>query len=284
MPSIVAVPAAGVAKRVPTWIDTTRCDVDEASFLGDVLETRGRQPRQVAMRETLFKEIGLVPGMTILELGCGTGVVARQLSQIVGSRGRIVAVDCFTLILDYARRIGVVEGGGPIEYVEGTAEGYDRQSGFDAVLGMTLLGCVDSVGNVIANMRRRAKPGGLVITFDQDYETLIFDHSDVALTRKIVTYGARHNIRNPTVGRTLAAEMVRGGLANVRCWGWVYAERDVNSYMITLADRYAQLAIEHRVCSKPIADAWLAEIRERGRTGTFFASINYYCSWGEAPR
>jgi SAM-dependent methyltransferase len=274
--------SAPTGKRVPTWIDTTRCDTDEATFLGDVLETRGRQPRQVAMRETLFREIGLASGMRILELGCGTGVVARQLANLTGPAGRVVAVDCFDLILAYAARLGSPVGGAPIEFVNGSAEGFDRQSGFDAVLGMTLLGCVDCVPAVIANMRGRARPGGLVITFDQDYETLIFDHSDVALTRKIVTYGARHNIRNPTVGRTLAAEMVRGEIHDVRCWGWVYAERDTNSYMITLAERYAQLAIEHDVCSRPAAEGWLAEIRERGRTNTFFASINYYCAWGDA--
>lgn len=278
----VAVPhSPSKATRVPTWIDTSLCDAQQAEFLGGVLETRGRQPRQVAMRETLFKEIGFSAGMNVLELGCGTGVVARQLAQIVGPTGSVVAVDSFELILDYARKIGTVEGDAPIEYVAGDAESYPK-SGFDAVLAMTLLGCVDNVGSVIANMRDRTRPGGLVVVFDQDYETLIFDHSDVELSRKIVTFGARHNIRNPTVGRTLAAEMVRcGGIRNVKCWGWVYAERDAGSYMITLAERYAALAIEHDVVPKPVADTWLAEIRERGRTGTFFASINYYCTWGE---
>ncbi|MEO8699423.1 MAG: methyltransferase domain-containing protein [Kofleriaceae bacterium] len=270
---------------VPTWIDTAQYDFEQAKFLGDVLETRGRQPRQVAMRETLFREIGLKSGSRILELGCGTGVVARQLAKIVGPTGRIVAVDCFDHILEYARRIG--NGGGqvaPIDFVNGDAEQFGRTDNgtFDAVIGMTLLGCVDDVGSVVTNMRRCAKPGGLVITFDQDYETLIFDHSDVKLTRKIVGFGAVQNIRNPTVGRTLAAEMVRAGVKKVQCWGWVYAERDTNSYLITLAERYANLAVEHRLIPKASADGWLAEIRERGRNGTFFASINYYCSWGDA--
>jgi hypothetical protein len=68
----------------------------------------------------------------------------------------------------------------------------------------------------------------------------------------------------------------------VKCWGWVYAERDADSYLITLAERYAQLAIDHEVVDREVGEGWLAEIQERGRTGTFFASINYYCTWGES--
>ncbi|HEU0037025.1 MAG TPA: methyltransferase domain-containing protein [Kofleriaceae bacterium] len=232
------------------------------------------------MRATLFDEVGIAKGMKVLELGCGTGVVARQLAHIVGPTGHVVAVDCFQRILDYAKRIGGVHGGAPIEYMMGEAETFAGMSGFDAVIAMTLLGCVESVPKVIANMSARAKPGGMVMVFDQDYESLIFDHSDVKLTRKIVDFGAMYNIRNPTVGRTLAAEMVRSKVKDVGCWGWVYTERDAGSYMITLADRYAQLAIEHDVVSKDVAEKWLAEIQTRGREGTFFASINYYCSWG----
>lgn len=40
-----------------------------------------------------LKENGLTPGMTILEVGCGTGHMACELAKYVGPSGRVIAID-----------------------------------------------------------------------------------------------------------------------------------------------------------------------------------------------
>ena len=45
------------------------------------------------MREACFHAAGLTKGMSILEIGCGTGVVTRGLARIAGLNGRVVGLD-----------------------------------------------------------------------------------------------------------------------------------------------------------------------------------------------
>lgn len=69
-------------------------------------------------------------------------------------------------------------------------------------------------------------------------------------------------------------------LQNVQCWPFVYAERDSHSYLITIAERFAALAAQHGVITEDEAKVWLQELYDRAVDGTFFASLNYYFSFG----
>ncbi len=51
------------------------------------LEFRGRDPVFVGYRDAYVDRMGLAPSADILELGSGTGVVARALAGRPGSRG-----------------------------------------------------------------------------------------------------------------------------------------------------------------------------------------------------
>jgi demethylmenaquinone methyltransferase/2-methoxy-6-polyprenyl-1,4-benzoquinol methylase len=68
----------------------------------------GRWYRRQALRRA-----GLARGMTVLDVACGTGLVAREACTIVGPQGRVVGVDPSEGMLERARRslnIAVVPG------------------------------------------------------------------------------------------------------------------------------------------------------------------------------
>ena len=50
------------------------------------------------------------PGMRVLDVACGTGVVTRLAAERVGSAGRVVGLDINTAMLSMARRLAPVGG------------------------------------------------------------------------------------------------------------------------------------------------------------------------------
>ena len=66
--------------------------------------------------EDVLEEVGLTPGDRLLDVACGTGVVARLAKERLGDTGRIVGVDLSPAMLAVARR----EGPG-IDWREGDA-------------------------------------------------------------------------------------------------------------------------------------------------------------------
>jgi ubiquinone/menaquinone biosynthesis C-methylase UbiE len=74
------------------------------------------------------------PGERVLDVACGTGIVARQAGERVGRTGHVVGLDFHPGMLAQARALGLA-GGLPIEWREGDAQRLPLPDGsFDLVL------------------------------------------------------------------------------------------------------------------------------------------------------
>src|SRR5690606_2152333 len=267
-------------ENVDPFARITECAPEELEKLAEILELRGAQPRQGRMRQACFEAAELAPGVRVRDVGCGTGVVTRRLARVVGRKGRVVGVDPSAPLLDYARRCLVP--GAPIEYVVGDAFDLRFPDGaFDASVSVPLFSHITRPGEVVRQMIKVTRSGGKIMLLDQDYQTLVFEHSDKKLTRKILLHGSDYNVLDPWCGRSLTGLLVQEGVVGVRCWPFVYAERDSQSYLITIAQRFAALAVHQQAVSEDEARAWLNELYTRAIEGTFYASLNYYFSFGE---
>ena len=70
------------------------------------------KPKTFLNPETLLREVGLTPGMTVADFGCGNGFYAVAAGSMVGKKGQVYAVDILeealsqTTILDIGRKLG----------------------------------------------------------------------------------------------------------------------------------------------------------------------------------
>lgn len=264
--------------NVDPFANINECTPEQIERLAHILEIRGAQPRQSKMRVTCFSAAGVGPGTSVLEIGAGTGVVARELARVVGPTGQVVGLDVSPALLDYARSIPSPDGA-PIEYRVGDAYDLDfPDDSFDASCAITLLAHIGDLDRVISEMIRVTRQ--TVMVLDQDYQTLVFENSDTKLTRAILQHGADYNVLDGWCGRKLAGLLVRHQLRNVQCWPFVYSERDGQSYLITIAERFATLAASRGAVGEDAARAWLQELYDRAADGTFYASLNYYFAFG----
>ena len=84
------------------------------------LEARGHTAGYLGVVRRLIEEAELRPGETVLEVGCGTGVLDRWLARHTGGANHIVGIDISRYMLREAMALARQEGlEGVVEFREG---------------------------------------------------------------------------------------------------------------------------------------------------------------------
>ncbi len=100
------------------------------------------------------------PGERVLDIACGTGIVARTAAGRVGSGGTVVGLDVSAPMLDVARGIAAGEGLS-IEWREGSAMKLPfPDSAFEVVLCQQGLQFFPDRAAALREMHRVLGPGG----------------------------------------------------------------------------------------------------------------------------
>lgn len=101
---------------------------------------------------------GVRPGHRVLDVACGTGVIARTAADVAGPEGKVVGLDLNDAMLTVARRLRP-----DIEWRQGDASELPFPNGsFDVVMCQAGLMFIPDEETAVAEMARVAIPGGTV--------------------------------------------------------------------------------------------------------------------------
>jgi SAM-dependent methyltransferase len=116
----------------------------------------------------LLKRAGIRPGMRVVDLGAGVGMVTQLLAELVGPSGEVVGVDVSAAQLAQARTLLPVHLTN-VRFVEASAiaTGLPRES-FDLVYCRFLLIHLTQPELALREMYELLKPGGLLVVEDGD--------------------------------------------------------------------------------------------------------------------
>jgi SAM-dependent methyltransferase len=139
--------------------------LDDKWATGDAYEAfMGRWSRRVAGE--FIRWLGAEPGLTWLDVGCGTGALASVICSLADPSS-VVACDPSHPFVEHTRsriadpRVSVVVGG---------ADDLPRNStGFDRVVSGLVLNFLPDLPQALREMRARARPGGVVAGYVWDY-------------------------------------------------------------------------------------------------------------------
>lgn len=134
--------------------------------------------------EALLTELGLAPGMSVADIGCGTGTVSRWLARAVGSGGRVVGVDVSPAQLEVARRDAQRQGLTQLHFE--CADAYDThlpRESFDIVYCRFLLCHLGKPERALVEMRALLKPHGTLVCDDVDVASIFADPPSHAVER-----------------------------------------------------------------------------------------------------
>jgi ubiquinone/menaquinone biosynthesis C-methylase UbiE len=126
----------------------------------------------------LLDTAALVPGMRVLDVACGPGVVARLAAAQVGPTGRVVGVDINEAMLAVARAQPAL--GAQVEWRQGDATKLPFADGeFDRVMCQHGLQYVPDRVAALREMKRVLAPNGrlAISVFSQSIGYQIFEHT-----------------------------------------------------------------------------------------------------------
>lgn len=256
-----------------------------ADALIQALELRGRTVAQTRIRRRFLRLARVRPGERVLEVGCGSGVVLRDLADLVGRRGAVVGADPSRRAIAAARRLNRARPEHRAIALR-VADGTDlpfRAGRFDAALAVTVVLHVADPDALIREMTRVVRPGGRVGLQDQDFGTLALSHPDRELTDRILRGVIGRIYEEPYSGRRLPALLRAAGLADVRLRTEVYQDTALEPYSKTFLERRAEQAVRFGIVDAPTAQRWLDGFTALVAKGAFVMTLNFYGAVGVKP-
>ncbi|HWE33335.1 MAG TPA: methyltransferase domain-containing protein [Solirubrobacteraceae bacterium] len=225
--------------------------------------------------------LGVADGWRCLDVGAGTGTLARTLLTLTAPSGSVTALDADTRFLDpfASDRLEVVRSDITTEPPPAGA--------YDLVHARLLLEHLPERDRVLTAIVGAAKPGGWVLIEDFDWATaLVIDppsetHEKIATAiREVFT---SHGY-SPTYGRTLPRRLAEAGLTDVGTRAeaiQVQANREAGvPQWELLAQQFAPALLGHGLVTQDELDAFHA-LWHDGRT-VGFSPLMVSC-WGRVP-
>lgn len=197
----------------------------------------------------------LEPGMSLLDVGCGPGTITIDLAARVAP-GEVIGIDPSADVIVTAREAKTASGQTNVAFDVGNAYelGFADHT-FDVVHAHQVLQHVTDPVAVLAEMKRVARPGGIVAVRDADYAGMFWAPLDPRLDRWLEIYRAvaHHNDAEPDAGRHLLGWARSAGFSEVvstadtwvfataedrRWWGGLWADRVTSSALADQAVGY----------------------------------------------
>lgn len=227
-------------------------------------------------------------GQTIIDVGCGPGYAALDLAQLVGSGGKVIAIDESARFVEHLQNAAAALG---LENIIDARVGDVQALGLDGVeadgaYARWVLCFVEQPEEVVAGVARALRSGGRFVVQDYyHYEAVRLGPPAKVLDTVIAAVKEAWLARkgDPQIGLRLPAMMVKSGLQvrSIRpmvriahggseagaggspLWNWP----------ITFFSNFLPVLEEKKLLSRSQTEEFLALLREyAGREDAFFAS------------
>jgi ubiquinone/menaquinone biosynthesis C-methylase UbiE len=255
------------------WTTFTELDAAMQERLASVLETRGADPRQQAMRRAFLAHVAFPENAYVLEVGCGTGVLTRLLA-LWPNVATVVGVDVAPSLLSKARNLAADLPNLTFRQADGRCLPFEDET-FDVVVCDSTLTHVPGPESALAEAFRGLRPQGWLAAFDGDYATTTVALCDHDPLQACVEAMVDNSVQDRWLGRRLAG-LVRGcGFEIVRFNSHGFAETTEAEYMLTIIDRGTDILRASGHIGDDTAAALKSEARRRVAAGTLFGHIAY---------
>jgi ubiquinone/menaquinone biosynthesis C-methylase UbiE len=251
--------------------------------LGSVasLEERGRSG-YLSMVRGLLDALAIAPGESVLEVGCGSGVIMRELARRTAGANRLIGRDQNPFLLREARALarsaGLLDH---IDFGDGNAEALPLA---DAAVDVALSSTVFEEGDadlMLREITRVTRPGGRIgiIVRAVDMPFWVNLPLDPVLKAKVEAPGIIGGGAAPlgVADASLYQRLHRLGLRELKCFPQLVSVVPGSERI----ERYQQQILA--ILDPAETETWHRAVAASERDGTFFIAQAYHCAVGVKP-
>jgi ubiquinone/menaquinone biosynthesis C-methylase UbiE len=256
------------ATRDP-WSIIGQLDDETVAALAERIAVRASDPRQHQLWADFLARAAFPERARVLEVGCGTGVITALIAALP-TVAEAVGIDPSEGLVRRARRHAPDL---TFDVGDGQALPYDDRS-FDGVVFATTLCHVPDPHGALAEALRVLRLGGSLIVYEGDYNTATVGLSAHDPLQTCVEAGVARMVNDPWIVRRLAPMVASAGFetGELRSHGYVEVAA---AYIPTLVSAGTTAMLESGIITPALADALVAEARDRADAGRFFGHIAY---------
>ena len=224
----------------------------------------------VMRRSAILETVNARPGESVLEIGCGGGFYTREVAQMVGSSGRVCAVDISDDQIVAAR-----ERCAEFDWVEcKTANALNlpyEDNDFDAVYCVQVLEYVPEIKDALCEIHRVLRSDGRVVNLATNWDSLVW-HSHEPERMKRVLDAWNEHATHPNLPAGLMARLTDAGLKPLgqTTLSVLNTSYNENSFSYWLAKMISSFVAGRQSATADDADKWLSEFDFLENRGEYF--------------
>jgi ubiquinone/menaquinone biosynthesis C-methylase UbiE len=117
----------------------------------------------------------LKPGMRVLDVGCGTGAISKDIAAIVGSEGSVTGIDNTAHFIESGKE--TCKSVSNLQLIHADIFDFEPGEKFDLVISARVLQWLNNPVEALIRFKHFLKPGGQVSVLDYNHELLSWNPS-----------------------------------------------------------------------------------------------------------
>lgn len=236
------------------------------------------------IKHLTYDRMHIIPGATLLDVGCGPGIDVNALSKLTGGSGEVIGIDHdHDMLKNAAQFCESNQSNNKIEFIQGSANELPfKNHYFDGCRSERLFMHLKYPERALFEMYRVTKRGGIVVVADTDWSSLSIDTEHPETEQILLNYRITQVLNNGYSGRNLYRLFRQTGFTNIAVEVMPICLTDYNLFnFLSMQQSVEDQALASQSIKESTLKHWRENLKQFADNNCFYCCVNIIVVSGE---